>query len=373
MTLTPLAQRLARADAEPDVDWNIMAENAPQWPDPPAVPDLTWSDGDDVYGPSQGIAPLLDVLVARARGQGAALGTGSVLVTNGGFDALALLARRLRAGGARRIVCAEPVLVSVAGLFAQLGLQPVVRDWEWLANGDTARMPLGGDDVVYVNTPHNPTGACLSGPAIEELLRDQRRRGFQVIFDLVYDDFQFGEPAVSPLAHVQDWNGVHAVNSFSKNYGAPGLRVGWLLAEPEMITDLTAAFELERIAVSGAAQRRAVALWENGNAPLVAAVEHGRKHVLDLAAEHGIEVTPGAGGTQVWLDPQAGDTEVFADRLMAEERLVITTGTNYYPRYPRHIRFPVGMPIDRLDAGMRALARVRSRLGRTERRAWPPR
>ncbi len=345
----------------PEVDWTVLAENVPEWPVVPRVPALRWEDGDYAYGPSRGAPELLEALARRCRMQGADVGTESLMVTNGGFDALALITRFLRTRNTRRMVCAGPVLTSVAELFRSVGLELLVTEWDTFLIGEQWRLlDLGPADVLYINTPHNPTGACLTESLSRALLADRNRRGFGVILDLVYDSFCFAqEYAASPLAWVDDWHGVFAFNSFSKNFGAPGLRVGWLMAEPRAVDELIGRFERERIAVSPAAQLRAAALCAIGNEPLVDAARHGRKLVLDWATARRIDVTAGHGGTQVWADLQVGDAESFADRLMERESVVVTTGLNYYPTHPRHIRLPTGISVTRLAAGLRSIDKVR--------------
>jgi beta-methylarginine biosynthesis bifunctional aminotransferase len=345
------------------IAWTILAENVPEWPVMPEVPALRWEDGDDAYGPSRGTPRLLEALAERCRTQGADVGVGveSIMVTNGGFDALALISRFVRARGARRVVCAGPILASVADLFHSIGLDLVVKDWDAILDGEGWRtLGLSSTDIVYINTPHNPTGACLAEKPARALLADQSRRGFSVILDLVYDSFCFDEEsATSPLAWVDDWQGVFAFNSFSKNFGAPGLRVGWLMAEPSAVEELTCRFEKERISVSSTAQLRAAALCALGNEPLVDAVRRGRGLVLDWAATRSIDVVAGHGGTQVWVDLHTGDAESLADQLMEREQVIVTTGLNYYPTHPRHVRLPTGICATRLARGLGSIDTVR--------------
>ena len=151
-----------------------------------------------------------------------------------------------------------------------------------------------------------------------------------------------------------------AVNSFSKNYGAPGLRLGWLTGARAAVERLTARFELERIAVSTAGQSRAAGLCRHGNAALVARVDAGRRLVERWAATNGVPLAPLRGGTQAWLDLDVGDTERFADLLMAMEHTVVTTGANYHPRQPGHIRLPTGLPASRLHESLCGIAKVRN-------------
>ncbi|MET8666623.1 beta-methylarginine biosynthesis bifunctional aminotransferase [Streptomyces tendae] len=365
MSLTPLGRRLARAAAAPHEPWEILAENVPVWPEPPSLPTAGW-ELDGQYAPSQGTDELLEALRLRQLEQGVDLGTDSLLVTNGAFDGLGLIARRLVAKGVRRAVCSGPVLLSVADLLSSAGLDLHVLDWTALfGESRWDALGLGPGDLLYVNSPHNPTGACLDRATASDLLAAQRRLGFRLVLDLVYDSF-VQDPAglAAPLALVEDWRGVYGLNSFSKNYGAPGLRVGWLTADPPEVAELTARMEWERIAVSTRAQNQAAQLCKLGNRPLTERVRAGHRLVLDWARANDVRLSPPQGGTHVWVDPGVADTEALADALMAEHRLVVTTGANYHPADPGHLRVPTGADPDFLARSLETISAVSRRLRR---------
>lgn len=362
MKLSPLAQRLMKAARSPGVPWKFLVENVPVWPaDPPALAQRTPGGGDYVYAPSQGTEALRRALRRRAADQGFDVGSESILVTNGGLDGIGLVARHLAASGARRAVCAGPVLRSVADLLHASGMQVAVTDWAALIDGqEWARMGLGPADVFYINTPHNPTGECLGWSAAESILEARPRLGFAIIFDVVYDSFHYtGQAPPAPLALVRDWEDIYGVNSFSKNYGVPGLRVGWITGEAGAVSDATARLEWEKISVSTGAQFRAAALCEYGNSALVDRVRNGRDILLAWAAENDVTASPWHGGVQLWADMGTGDSEEFADRLMDEHQVVIATGANYFPRCPARLRIPAGVPPSLLAESLPLLADVK--------------
>lgn len=366
MTLTPLAQRLAAVAADPSADWLVLAENVPVWPDPPVLTAPAGSADDYRYAPSGGDEVLIEAICRRERAAGVRIGADSVLVTNGGFDGLALAARRARGAGVRRVLCAGPVLRSAAALFLANGLDVRVRSWPSVV-GDRSRreLSLGPGDLVYLNSPHNPTGRSLTAGETDDLLLDARQRGFTVLLDLVYDSYTFEPDAVaSPLTRVTDWGGVLAVNSFSKNWGAPGLRVGWLAAAAAVVAELTERFEHERIAVSSRAQRTAAQLCAAGNAPLRERVGEGHRLVAEWTRAAGLRAPLARGGTQAWMDLGVGDAERFADTLMADERLVLTTSANYVPGWPGYLRIPTGVPRPDLERALEAVDRTRRRVRR---------
>jgi aspartate aminotransferase len=345
--LSPLAERLIRVTQSPEIPWKILAENVPVWPaHPPMLVRGRSGDGDYRYAPSQGTEALLHALSARAASQGFNRGPESILITNGAFDAIGLVARHLAASGVHRAVCAGPILVSVADLLRASGMEVVVRDWPALIDRqEWDSLGLGPADLVYVNTPHNPTGACLGWSAADAILNAKSNLGFAVLFDLIYDSFLYTpDVPATPLALVQDWDRIYGVNSFSKNYGAPGLRVGWVVGEAAEVSELTARFEWERISVNTEAQNLAASLCQYGNASLIEVARNGRDILLAWAAAHDVIADPWPGGVQMWADMGTGDAEEFADELMENHQVIISTGANYYPRCTTRLRIPAGVP-----------------------------
>jgi aspartate aminotransferase len=362
MRLTPLSSRRAIAASTPGVNWRILAENVPVWPADPPIPVASWDDNVQ-YAPSQGVEALLDVLSERESQRGVTIASDSLLVTNGAFDGLGLIARHLVAKGVRRAVCGGAVLLNVSDLFDAVGLQTVIEDFPVAGDKKSPfSLDLGPSDLLYLNTPHNPTGACLDEPTVRAIFDAQLEFGFTVVADLVYDSFVHDlAAAASPLASLPDWRNVYAVNSFSKNYGAPGLRVGWLIAAPEEIEDLTARIEWERIAVSGNAQYQAAHLCSLGNAPLVERVRAGREVALRWAKEVGAVVASPQGGTHMWVDLLVGDAEILADELMTEHGLIISTGANFHPAVDSYVRIPYGVEPTLLQESLETIADVRRR------------
>lgn len=355
--LTPLACRLAKVQENPMQDWLILVENVPKWPANPGLSLTDWDDGGDRYSPSQGTPELLDVLYGRAVDQHANCADVEILVTNGGFDAIAQCVRYLKRDGVERIFCAGPILLSLQTLLRSALIEPKVIPWNELIESEVWDSPrLGPTDAFYINTPHNPTGACLHGAAVERLLEAQQKRGFAVIFDLVYDSFCFNSDCRgTPISIIEDWYRVFTVNSFSKNYGAPGLRIGWLMTRQNEARELVAQFEAERISVSTSAQFYAAELCRYGNKPLVEAVFRSRVEVLAWAVRAGLKADSFHGGTQVWLDLERLDADQVADKLMSQSHVVLTTGYNYYPVQDNRLRIPVGGSREVLSAGLKAI------------------
>jgi histidinol-phosphate aminotransferase len=80
-----------------------------------------------------------------------------------------------------------------------------------------------GERIVYLTSPHNPTGSVVSIAAIAELAAAVEEHTL-VVVDEAYGEFATGPSAVGLL---EDHDNVAVLRTFSKAYGLAGLRVGY--------------------------------------------------------------------------------------------------------------------------------------------------
>lgn len=102
-----------------------------------------------------------------------------------------------------------------------------------------ARVRATRPDLVIVNTPHNPTGCCLSDEEIVALGRAAQEAGSVLLFDEHYRFLPLGEgrrPFVSGYDLVRPfYERVFAVGSMIKCCGMVGTRIGWLIGAADVI------------------------------------------------------------------------------------------------------------------------------------------
>ncbi|ANJ99447.1 pyridoxal phosphate-dependent aminotransferase [Serratia plymuthica] len=165
-----------------------------------------------------------------------------VLITHGGVEAVALAILCCSNPGDTLAITDPSYMLYERALLA-LGRQPrrfsrPVGDAEFtdLIDSDPSfRSQLGGAKAVIVNSPENPSGYVLSAEEWQQLMRCAERSGAWIIHDEVYDSMAFNRPhyparSFDPLA-----SRTVLANSFSKKFGIPGLRIGWLVGSAEFI------------------------------------------------------------------------------------------------------------------------------------------
>jgi len=113
--------------------------------------------------------------------------------------------------------------------------------------------------AVLINTPNNPTGACLSRKQLEQLAEFCMKRDLYVVADDIYTNFTYGEPFFPIRALPGMGERTITVNSFSKNFIMTGFRVGNIIAPAAVVRALKQMNEYVVYSAPALSQRGA--LW----------------------------------------------------------------------------------------------------------------
>ena len=354
--LSLLQQRLNYTDQYPDREYTWLLENVPKWPELSLPAPTVSRNMVTAYDNCQGNTDLREAVCRReAAHYGLAVTPDQVLISNGAFHGISLITRYLgQAGGVA--LCQYPVLDSVEKLLLSAGYEIQefhVNDGR-LNQEDFASKCSKDAKLVYLNQPHNPLGEMLAPEELRVMLNIAQCHGTVVIADLVYDAFLFeGKQPVNPLLHTQQWDNLYVLNSMSKGYGVPGLRVGWTVSAAQNIEQLTSNLEAECISVCTASQQYAAGLLDHGNVDLVERVQTHWSLVNELLQQlPGAKFTSPEGGTQYFVQMPVDDIEAFADYMLVEYGLVLVTSGNYFAESRPCIRFPIGHKKSVLEKGL---------------------
>lgn len=210
-----------------------------------------------------------------------------VLLTAGAAEAFVLLARALRP---RRALCVHPSFTEPEAALRAAG-HPVER----LVLEPPFRLDPGlvpeDADLVVVGNPTNPTSLLHPAATIAALARPGR----VLVVDEAFADFTVGEP--ESLAGRRDLPGLVVVRSLTKMWGLAGLRVGYLLAAPELVAACAAAQPHWSVSTPALIAAESCSQPAAVQEATVAAIETSRRTrdlAADLARLPGVTVLPPA-------------------------------------------------------------------------------
>ncbi len=222
-----------------DLIW--MGQNTNHIPTHPTVREAMHRAVDDesfhAYAPPAGIEALRSGIVADLGLPGF-----SALVADGAVAALGTACRALCRPG-RRFVTTDPSWKWPLGFARQAGMEVVEipifgAEYDWrLSPARLAEAVDAKTDIIYLVDPNNPLGSCATAEEIAGIVDIARRAGATLIHDCTYRDFADHHTLAARLYP----EGTVTVVSFSKWLGLAGLRLGALVAVPELIERIGAA------------------------------------------------------------------------------------------------------------------------------------
>lgn len=203
-------------------------------PPPSARVDTLTTDtlpGIHKYAPPGGLPILLDAVSDRTERLGRRVPTDRLQIMSGATAGLSVITETLLDVG-DEVLLPSPFWPLIRGIIAKRGATPVqVPLMHALAEMDVeAALEAKVTDrtvALYVNTPHNPTGAVAPAAAEDAFVRVAQRHDLWLIFDEAYQDLHFGEPR-APLWTRDDVQDRYvACHTLSKSYGMAGARIGY--------------------------------------------------------------------------------------------------------------------------------------------------
>ncbi|VVD71623.1 PLP-dependent aminotransferase family protein [Pandoraea terrigena] len=337
------------------------------------------------YGPTDGLADLKMQLVALMASRGAPCTAESLLVTTGSQQGLDLLLRVMVSPG-DVVVTEQPAYPATLQALrlqqAKIVTVPVDAHGLDVAHLDTLLREgrIAIPKLLYtVPTFANPTGATLSRERRIDLLKLALEYRFIIVEDDPYGDLRFAGDAVPTLLGLtaevpgsRDW--VVHFSSLSKIV-APGLRVGWTVAPPEIArrcvvakqtVDLcsvpwTQAVAAEYLA-DGALTRHLPKITEAYRHKCNALCEALRETLGDTIAFHAPQ-----GGMFVWARLAAMKTSDLLPHAIAEKVLFVP-GTAFFAEQAdaASLRLSFAAPgISAIEEGVARLARAMQATGKT--------
>jgi len=213
---------------------------------------------------------------------------------------------------------------------AQTRFVPLDEEHGWLPDLDAI------DDetwarcaILWLNYPHNPTGAIATLSFLEEAAELARMHGFYLASDDAYTELWFDEPPVSAV-QLADRRQVVVFQTLSKRSSMTGYRSGFVFAEPELIAALRSFRPNTGTAPQEFVQRASVAAWNDESHVNELRERYARKRTL---LEPFFELAPGSSEATfyLWFRVPDGETsEAFATRLL-EHGVVVAPGSYFGP------------------------------------------
>jgi 2-aminoadipate transaminase len=313
------------------------------------------------YGATEGYEPLRQMIATNMDRYGIKAKVENVLITSGSQQALDLIGKLFINAGDKVLVEA-PTYLGALQAFNIYGAEyeSVLSDEDGLRT-DLLEEPLrAGPKFMYV-LPNfqNPGGTTMSEGRRHELVLLADKYGIPIVEDDPYGQLRYEGEHLPPLVVLDRKNlrrddgysigNVIYLSTFSKTL-APGLRLGWIVAPPEVISKIAQLKQGADLHTSTFTQFVAYEVARDGfldkHVKLIRKVYSERRDVMLQALKEffppTVTWTHPKGGLFLWVTLPAGlDIEaVFQSGL--EQNVAFVPGNSFYANDPeegsRHMR-----------------------------------
>jgi 2-aminoadipate transaminase len=331
------------------------------------------------YGTTEGFLPLREMIARHTCRYGIEVTPDNILITSGSQQALDLIGKIFINEG-DRILVESPTYLGALQAWNSYGAEYVTvrSDEDGIVTDELEAALRAGPKFIYV-LPNfqNPTGVTIPLERRKRLIELADRYGVPIIEDDPYGQLRFEGDHISPLVVLDEKlhpkNGYYTGNviylsTFSKTL-APGIRLAWVVAPPEVIRKLVVAKQGADLNTAMFNQMVAYEVGRGGfldkHVKHICEVYHERRDVmLDALEEHMpavVKWTHPKGGLFLWLSvpEEISTVEMFQDAVA--QKVAYVPGVSFFPfgdvENSMRLNFSYATP-DEINEGIARLARV---------------
>ncbi|HVT21783.1 MAG TPA: succinyldiaminopimelate transaminase [Mycobacteriales bacterium] len=216
-------------------------------------------------------------------------------------------------------------------------------------------------DLLWINSPSNPTGAVLPEQHLRKVADWARERGTVLASDECYADLYYGgEPpqsVLSPQVSGGQHDGLLAVHSLSKRSNLAGYRAGFVAGDPNLIARLLEVRKHAGMIVAAPVQAAMIAALGDDEHVVAQRSRYEARRAILLSAlrDVGFTIDDTGAGLYLWSTRDKDCWETVG--WLAERGILAAPGSFYGPAGTRHVRIALTATDERVAA---AAARLMS-------------
>lgn len=258
-----------------------------------------------------------------------------------------------------------------------------------IAGGKPIRVPLREEDdfrmlpekvnelvtprtkCIFINTPHNPTGAVLEYSDIKGIAEIAMDHGIYVISDEVYEKLVYDGAKHYSIASIPGMEELAVtVNAFSKTFAMCGWRIGYVAASKRLIDEMV---KLQQFTVVHAPSISQMAALEGLRSPetkkfidyMIKEYDSRRLLMVErLNKIYGFKAKPPKGAFYVFANiKELGlKSAELAELILNEARVATVPGSTFGPNGEGYLRFCYATSKSNIEEGTKRIEDVLRRI-----------
>jgi len=208
--------------------------------------------------------------------------------------------------------------------------------------------------AIIINSPHNPTGSIQSKETLIKLMKIARENDLLIFSDEVYESFDYENKFYSLVKFKEDFKRIILLNSFSKTFAMTGWRLGFVIADENILDIMQTINEGVCYSAPTISQRAAVEALKNEKqikkeiaSDFAERIKYAKKR---LKANKIMEIAGGEGAFYIFprIKNSGIKAEQFALKLLEEKGVLVLPGNDFGDQREEFIRIACTLKLDDL-------------------------
>jgi histidinol-phosphate aminotransferase len=168
--------------------------------------------------------------------------------------------------------------------------------------------------LVYICNPNNPTGTVLDAQKLKSFCEKVSGR-VPIFIDEAYIDYLDDPAGMTMISGIKAGQNIIVARTFSKVYGFAGLRVGYIVAQPDMIKKLS-DYTVGSLSISATSLQGAIATYQDSDymQGVVKKTVASKNYLYDVLKKEGYSYVPSVANFVIF--PIKMDGKQFTDEMM---------------------------------------------------------
>jgi aspartate aminotransferase len=307
------------------------------------------------YTDTHGIPELRDAIAQK---EGRDISMHEVMVTPGGrfavFSAITSLVR-----GGQELIVIEPAWPAYKECADFVGARTRVLSTtlenKWLPDTKQLEEMINpSTKMIVLNYPNNPTGKVLDSKTMERIVVIAKDHALYLLSDEVYADYAFSE-----FNSIREYGYDKSIliGSFSKRYAMTGFRVGYSIANKEIISKMARVQAAGVTSVAQPMQHAALAALGVNPSENINLMKRRLEFVCSKLKEMSLRFVEPDGAMYVYPELPWSEDIPIIEKLL-EQGVAIAPGSGFGDLYKRFVRISACQPEKVLETGLDIMASV---------------
>mgnify|MGYP001626195415 CR=1 FL=1 len=321
--------------------------------------------GKTHYTPSAGIMELREKIAAKLRSKnGIEAEADEVLVTPTKFGINLAMMVLINPGD--EVIIPDPYYVSYPDIVKLAGGKPIpVNTTESydIDIDEIRKFITPRTKAIILNNPNNPTGKVLPEKEVKDLVNLAIENNLYIVSDEIYEDLIYEGKLYSPASMGQEaFEHTITLNGFSKGYAMTGWRIGYLVAQKEIVEAANVIQQQTITCVSSISQYAALKALDDNISPSMMRSEFKKRRDLTyeiLSESEDLEVYKPEGAFYVFPEyKKPVESEELSNMLLSRGQVVVTPGDAFGLGGKRHFRISFASSEETIKEGLERLIRT---------------